>query len=428
MTKNTKPTIFSGVQPSGTLHIGNYLGAISNWVDLQDKYNSIFCVVDYHAITVKQDPKELNKNILDVVKIYMASGINPEKAVIFQQSDISAHTELMWILNCVANAGELKRMTQFRDKTGISSLQTQEQEDIKNLNKKFKEFANEKIKKPYKNIKPTITQYLSDLNKIKNQNEKEKLLYNFILASMAEGGNIAKNYFKKIYHEIYKLNQKLIEKENNKFNNSTVGIFDYPVLMASDILLYNTDLVPVGEDQKQHVELARTLARRFNSQFGKVFRIPEVEIRKEGARIMGLDDPTKKMSKSANPANYIALTDSPEVATKKIMKAVTDSGSEIKYDQKKKPAISNLLTIYSLLTGEDIKKLESKCECECKGYGDFKKKLAEAVGEFLVSFQKKYNSFGDDEIKEILKNGAEKVKPVADETLRRVKEKLGIKI
>ena len=322
MTKDNKPTIFSGVQPSGTLHIGNYLGAISNWVDLQDKYNSIFCVVDYHAITVKQDPKELNKNILDVVKIYMASGINPEKAVIFQQSNISAHTELAWILNCTARMSDLFKMTQFKDKTKV------------------------------------------DLEKIIEEIEKRTL---------KTFGN-SETYI--ISSEV----KKLVKELSNSLNNvrkSGIGLFDYPVLMASDILLYNTDLVPVGEDQKQHVELARTLARRFNSQFGKVFRIPEVEIKKEGARIMGLDDPTKKMSKSASPANYIALTDSPEVATKKIMKAVTDSDNEIKYDQKKKPAISNLLTIYSLLIGEDIKKVESKCECECKGYGDFKKRSEE---------------------------------------------------
>ncbi len=331
MSKISKKTIFSGVQPSGTLHIGNYLGAISNWVKMQDEYNSIFCVVDYHAITVKQDPKELSRNMLDVVKTYMASGINPEKSVIFQQSDVSAHTELAWILNCSgARISDLNKMTQFKDKAG----------------------------------------------------EEKK--------------------------------------------NVSIGLYDYPVLMAADILLYNTDLVPVGEDQKQHVELARTLARRFNSQYGEVFKVPEVEIRKEGARIMGLDDPAKKMSKSASPASYIALTDSPEVAAKKIMRAVTDSGCDIKYDKKNKPAISNLLTIYSLIIGEDIKKLEAKCEHECGGYGDFKKNVAEAVGEFLTIFQKKYNSFEDDEVREILSAGAEKVRPVAEETLTRVKEKLGI--
>jgi tryptophanyl-tRNA synthetase len=326
MTKTNK-TIFSGVQPSGALHIGNYLGAISNWVELQDKYNSIFCVVDYHAITVKQNPKELNRNILDVVKIYMASGVNPEKSVIFLQSDVSAHTELTWILNCVARLADLNKMTQFKDKAG---------------------------------------------------KDKESV---------------------------------------------SVGLYDYPVLMAADILLYNTDLVPVGEDQKQHVELSRALARRFNSQFGNTFKIPEVIIRKESGRIMGLDDPSKKMSKSANSAaNYIALLDAPKEAAKKIMRAVTDSGKEIKYNKDKKPAISNLLTIYSLLSGETIKELEKKYGG--KGYGEFKKDLAQVVGEFLTNFQKKYNSFQDDEIREILREGADKVRPVADETLRRVKEKL----
>ncbi len=330
MAKSDKKTIFSGVQPSGTIHIGNYLGAIKNWVGLQDKYDSIFCVVDYHAITVKQEPEELGRNILDVVKIYMASGINPEKSVIFRQSDISAHTELAWILNCAAaRVSDLNKMTQFKDKAG---------------------------------------------------QEKE---------------------------------------------NVSVGLYDYPVLMAADILLYNTDLVPVGEDQKQHVELARTLARRFNSRYGEVFKIPEVEIRKEGARIMGLDEANKKMSKSASPANYIALTDTPEAAAKKITRAVTDSGKEIKYDKENKPAISNLLTIYSLLSGEEIKELEKKYQG--KGYGDFKKDLSRTVGEFLTTFQKKYNSFEDDEVREILKEGAEKARPVAEETLGRVKERLGIK-
>lgn len=331
MEKQTKKTIFSGVQPSGSLHIGNYLGAIKNWVKLQDEYNSIFCVVDYHAITVKQDPKELSRNILDVVKIYLASGINPTKAIIFQQSDVSAHMELAWILNCVsARMSDLNKMTQFKDKAG------------------------------------------------KNQ------------------------------------------------ENVSVGLYDYPVLMASDILLYNTDAVPVGEDQVQHVELSRVLARRFNSQFGEVFKVPEVIIKKEGARIMGLDNPTKKMSKSASPVNYIALTDKPEIAAKKIMRAVTDSGCDIVYNPKEKPAIANLLTIYSLLTGIEIKKLEKKCACDCKGYGDFKKNLAQVAGDFLKTFQKKYNSFSDDEVREILKEGAERARPMAEKTLKRVKEKIGV--
>lgn len=328
MTDNKK-TIFSGVQPSGVLHIGNYLGALVQWVEMQDQYNCIFCVVDYHAITVKQDPKKLSQQILDTVKIYLASGINPEKSIIFQQSSISAHTELAWILNCVARMADLNKMTQFKDKAGEN--------------------------------KETVS----------------------------------------------------------------VGLYDYPVLMASDILLYNTDAVPVGEDQIQHVELTRAIAQRFNNQFGNTFKIPEVVIKKAGARIMGLDDATKKMSKSAtNVANYIALTDEPAIAAKKIIRAITDSGSEIIYNREAKPSISNLLTIYSLLADKSIKELEKNYQN--KGYGIFKKDLAEVVGNFLSLFQKKYYSFKDSEIKKILQQGRERAKPLADKTLERVKEKLGI--
>lgn len=327
--KNNKKTVFSGVQPSGVLQLGNYLGALEQWVKMQDQYNCIFCVVDYHAITVKQEPKELSRRILDVARTYLAAGINPAQAVIFKQSDISAHTELAWILNCAAaRLTDLNKMTQFKDK----------------------------------------------------------------------GSN----------------------KES-----VSVGLYNYPVLMAADILLYKTDAVPVGEDQVQHVELTRTLAQRFNREYGQVFKIPEVVIRKQGARIMGLDDPMKKMSKSAvSPANYIALTDAPEIAAKKIKRAVTDSGSEIKYDLKNKPAISNLLTIYSLLTGANFKELEKNYQG--RGYGDFKKDLAEEVKKFLTEFQIKYSSFHDDEIKQILKDGAEKVKPIAEGTLIKVKNNLGI--
>lgn len=324
-----KKTIFSGVQPSGTLHLGNYLGAILQWVEMQEKYNSIFCVVDYHAITVKQDPEKLKRQILDTTRAYLASGIDPKKSTIFLQSQISAHTELAWVLNTITKTGELNKMTQFKDKAG------------------------------------------------KNQ------------------------------------------------ESVGVGLYDYPVLMAADILLYNTDIVPVGEDQKQHVELARDLAKRFNNAYGDVFRVPDVQIRKEGARIMGLDDPMKKMSKSApTPANYIALTDTPEVATKKIMRAVTDSGADIKYDKNEKPAISNLLNIYSLLTDRDVKDIVK--EYKGKGYGDFKKGLAQVVSEFLVNFQNGYNQYSDDDIRAILEEGAKKVRPIAEENLRKVKEKIGV--
>lgn len=325
-----KKRIFSAVQPTGNLHIGNYLGAIAQWVENQEQGHSIFCVVDYHAITVKQDPEKLKRQILDTVKVYLALGIDPKKAVIFQQSHISAHTELAWILNCAsARISDLNKMTQFKDKAGKSQ------------------------------------------------------------------------------------------------ENVSVGLYDYPVLMAADILLYDTEIVPVGEDQKQHVELARDLAKRFNNDYGACLKVPEVALKKEGARIMGLDDPMKKMSKSAaSPANYIALADSPETAKKKIMRAVTDSGSEIIYDKEKKPAIANLLTIYSLLAARSVKDLEK--EYKGKGYGDFKKDLAEVVAEFLTGFQKKYDSYSDEEVRKILDEGAQKVRPIAEETLRKVKEKIGL--
>lgn len=325
-----KKTIFSGVQPSGDLHLGNYLGAIKQWVEMQNEYDCIFCVVDYHAITVKQEPEMLRKKILETAKLYFASGINPEKSVIFQQSSVSAHTELAWILNCVARISDLNKMTQFKDKAGKSQ------------------------------------------------------------------------------------------------ENVSVGLFDYPVLMAADILLYNTDVVPVGEDQVQHVELARDLAKRFNHQFGETFKIPEVKIKKEGARIMGLDNPEKKMSKSAaSSANYIALLDDPKVAMKKIMRAVTDSGSEIKYDKENKPEIANLLTIYSLLADMPVKELEKKYVG--KGYGDFKKDLAEVVRKFLANFQKRYKMISDQDARKILAAGAEKISPIAERILEDVKKKIGVR-
>jgi tryptophanyl-tRNA synthetase len=337
--KQEKKRIFSGIQPSGNIHLGNYLGAIKQWVELQNDYDSIFCVVDYHAVTVKQDPKELRKKIIEVAKIYLAAGIDPQKSTIFQQSDVSAHTELAWILNTVARMSDLFRMTQFKDKAGLQA-----------------------------------------------------------------DNNLT----------------------SEKVNKAGVGLFDYPVLMAADILLYNTDVVPVGEDQLQHVELTCELGRRFNHEFGETFMIPQPKIMKESARIMGLDDPTKKMSKSAKSEyNYIGLTDDPEKAAKKIMRAATDSGSEIKYDVKNKPGISNLLVIYSLLANDSIKNLESKYKG--KGYGDFKKDLAEVVRLFLTDFQKKYNMFSSEEVEKIMAEGGKKVKPIADETLEKVKKTIGVK-
>jgi len=381
---NNKPTIFSGVQPTGNLHLGNYLGALAQWVAMQDEYNSIFCVVDYHAITVKQEPTNLSRQILDTVKIYLAAGINPEKSIIFQQSDISAHTELAWILNTITKNADLSKMTQFKDKSGV---------DMNKLEDELKIFLENEI-----NFSPEVLEII----------EKDLKKGAELITKVALNASLKK------YKEFKK-----------KFNSIGVGLFDYPVLMAADILLYNTDAVPVGADQVQHVELSRTLAQRFNSQFGQTFKIPEVMVRKQGARIMGLDNPTKKMSKSmTSAANYIALTDEPKVAAKKIIRAVTDSGAEIKYSPEKKPAIANLLVIYSLLAEISIKELEKNYQG--RGYSEFKKDLAAVVDKFLTQFQIKFNSFADNDVREILKQGRERVKPLAEKTLARVKEKLGI--
>jgi tryptophanyl-tRNA synthetase len=327
-----KPIIFSGVQPSGKLHLGNYLGAISQWVEMQEDYQCFFCIVDQHAITVKQDPEQLRNKILEVAKIYLASGLDPRKAVIFQQSAVPAHAELAWILNCTAaRMADLNKMTQYKDKA------------------------------------------------------------------------------------------------RNKEDNVSVGLFDYPVLMAADILLYQTDIVPVGDDQVQHVELCRDLGKRFNKDYGPIFKIPEVRIRKSGARIMGLDDPTKKMSKSApSEYNYIALTDTPEQIRKKINRAVTDSRTDIVFDAKR-PGLANLLTIYSLVSHKSIPDLEKQYQ-DAQGYGIFKKDLAEALIQFLGDFKKRYDAIGDMEVREILKAGALKAAHAAASTLNAVKDKIGFDI
>lgn len=327
-----KKSVFSGVQPSGKLSIGNYIGAISQWVKMQEKYNCIFSVVDYHSITVFQEPEELRKKILDIVKLYLAAGIDPKKSIIFQQSSVSAHTELAWILNCYgARVADLNKMTQFKDKAG------------------------------------------------KNQ------------------------------------------------ESSSVGLYDYPVLMAADILLYETDVVPVGEDQKQHVELARDIAKRFNNQFSETFIVPDLIIKKEGAKIMSLTNPEKKMSKSDTNENAkISLLDEPELARKKIMRAVTDSSSDIYYDLENKPAISNLLTIYAQLGNREIPRLVK--DYKDKGYGDFKKDLAEVVVNFLTKFQARYNEISDKEAIKILEEGNKKMNLIASKKLEEVKNKIGIKI
>lgn len=323
--------VFSGVQPSGVLTIGNYLGAIRNFAKLQHEADCIFCVVDLHALTVPQDPKELHDATLDVARLFVACGIDPEKATIFVQSHVPAHAELSWLLECNSYFGELRRMTQFKDKS-------------------------------------------------------------------------AKN-------EVV-----------------TAGLFTYPVLMAADILLYQTDQVPVGEDQKQHLELARDIAERVNSRFGQTFKVPEPYIppRSAGGRIMSLVDPEEKMSKSSDdPKSYIGLLDPPDAIRKKIRSAVTDSGREVKDHEANKPAISNLLVIYSLCSGQPIEEIEKKYSDS--GYGEFKKDLADIVVEILEPIQKRFEELcKPGVIEEILRRGKERVEKLAAPTLEDFRRKLGL--
>jgi len=335
--------IFSGIQPTNVIHIGNYLGALKNWVALQDEGEAIYCIVDLHAITVPQEPEVLKEKILEVAALFIACGVDPEKATLFIQSSRPEHSELAWILNCYTYLGELKRMTQFKDKSGE--------------------------------------------------------------------------------------NQDAV----------SAGLFDYPVLMAADILLYQTTHVPVGEDQKQHIEITRDIAGRFNNKYAcpdkggsETFTMPEPIIKQSTARIMGLDDPTKKMSKSSpNSSSYIALTDSPDTIKDKIKRAVTDSGSEIKADPStslgaSKPAITNLLNIFSGMSGREVAEIEK--EFEGKGYGDFKEALAEAIIAELAPIQDKFNSLmaDRDALRQILADGSAKIAPIAQKTLSDVKSKVGL--
>lgn len=374
--------LFSGIQPSGNLHLGNYLGAIKQWVELQDQYEAIFCVVDMHAITVPQDPAELRKKVIEAAKMYLAAGIDPEKSTIFIQSNVSAHTELGWVLNTITKNGELARMTQFKDKSGL------------NLDRSL--LGSVSSGKLDEIIESVIEKY--------KKKETTKIPEN-IVNSALEIGSIAFSEFKK------------------NFNETGVGLFAYPVLMAADILLYDTAVVPVGDDQKQHVELTRDLAERFNSRFGEAFVVPEPLITKEGARIMGLDDPSKKMSKSAaSEYNYIALTDDAETVRRKIKKAVTDSGSEIVYSVEK-PALKNLINIYTLLSGKSISEIETMYVG--KGYGDFKNDLAEVVVNFLTPFQERVKNISDEEALAILRAGATKARELAEKKVQMVYEKVG---
>lgn len=324
-----KPVLLSGIQPSGNLTIGHYLGALRNWVLLQRNYDCLFVLVDLHAITVRQEPAKLRRRCLDFLALYLACGIDPEESTIFVQSHVPQHAELAWVLNCFTYMGELNRMTQFKDKSRK--------------------------------------------------------------------------------HE----------------DNINAGLFSYPVLMAADILLYQTNLVPVGADQKQHLELTRDLAERFNNAYSETFAVPEPYIPPVGARIMSLQDPTNKMSKSdENDKNYIALLDPLDVAASKIKRAVTDSGTTVEYDESR-PGISNLVTIYSSLTNDSFDAIRDRYAG--KGYAEFKADLAEIVVEWLRGLQDKYNAIIHDKayLEGLLNKGAEHARARANRTLKKVYRKVG---
>jgi tryptophanyl-tRNA synthetase len=324
--------VLSGIQPTAdSFHFGNYLGALRQWVDLQEEYQPFFFIADLHAITVEQDPKVLRERCLRAAAQLLAMGIDPQRSAIFIQSQVPAHAQLGWVLQCLTGFGEARRMTQFKDKS----------------------------------------------------------------AKAGEGA-------------------------------ASVGLFTYPVLQAADILLYRPHFVPVGEDQRQHLELTRDLAQRFNHRYKKTFRLPEPYILKATAKIADLQDPTSKMSKSASsPAGIIEMLDDPRSSAKKIRSAVTDSGSEIRFDPEEKPGVSNLLTIYSALTGRPIVELEG--DYAGRGYGDLKKELAEVVVDFVTPFRERTLELLDDQsyLTEVLRRGAERAHAVADATLRDVYQRVG---
>jgi tryptophanyl-tRNA synthetase len=321
--------VFSGVQPTGNIHIGNYLGALKQFVELQNENDCVYCIVDMHSLTAPQDPKKLKQNILDVAALYLAVGLDPKKSIIFVQSEVPAHAELAWVLMCNSYTGELSRMTQFKQKS-------KEQESA-----------------------PT-------------------------------------------------------------------GLFCYPILMAADILLYDTDIVPVGNDQKQHIELTRDLALRINHTYGETFVVPDGRFLKEGARIMSLDDPSSKMSKSAeNIHSRISLLDDPAKIKKSIMRSTTDSEGSIRFSADEKPGVSNLLTIYSVFSGISITDLEK--QYDGMGYGALKKDLVEVICSSLEPIQKRYNEIRfSDELTDILRDGSERANLAAEKTMRRVKDRFGL--
>ena len=324
-----KPVIFSGIQPSGTLTLGNYIGALRNFKLLEDEYDCVYCVVDLHALTVRQDPTQLRNRCLSLAAIYMAVGLDPDKSLIYCQSHVSAHTELAWILNCFTYMGELQRMTQFKDKSAKHA------------------------------------------------------------------------------------------------DNINAGLFTYPVLMAADILLYQTNLVPIGADQKQHLEITRDIGQRFNSLYGDVFTIPEAYIGKVGSRVMSLQEPTRKMSKSDPEETFIALLDKPEDIRRKLKRAVTDSEGDIRFDPDNKPGVSNLLSIIAALTDEPIDSVVAGLSG--KGYGELKNRATECVLDTLTPIQAEYTRIMADKaaLQAILDRNAQEASRRANRILDKVKRKVG---
>ena len=325
-----KKIVFSGIQPTGNLHLGNYIGALRNFGPLQEEYDCLYSIVDLHAITVRQNPTQLRQNCLKLMSLYLAAGLDPDKSLIYFQSHVPAHAELAWVLNCFTYMGELSRMTQFKDKA---------QKHAENIN---------------------------------------------------------------------------------------VGLFAYPTLMAADILLYQTNFVPVGNDQKQHIEITRDIAERFNAIYGDVFTIPEPLIGKVGARVMSLSDPTRKMSKSDPEDTFIAILDEPNVIRKKVRRAVTDSEALVKYDVENKPGVSNLMSIYSAVTGKAFAEIEN--EFVGKGYGDFKEAVADAVIAELEPIQARYRQISADKayLNEVMTKGAERAGKLAARTMSKVRRKVGL--
>lgn len=320
--------VFSGIRPTGDIHIGNYLGAIKQWIALQKEHDCLFCIVDWHAITTPFSPQKIKNYIRELAITYLAAGVNPQKSILFVQSQVKEHAELTWLLGSITPIGELSRMTQYKEKSA---------------------------------------------------NLKQK---------------------------------------------SSAGLLIYPILMAADILLYQTEIVPVGEDQAQHVEFARTLAQKFNHRFGQTFKLPKAIIPKSGARIKCLQNPTKKMSKTGNSKGCIGLFDEPKEIKEKVMSAVTDAGKEIKYDLKNKPGIANLLTIYHLFSGQSIKDIEK--EFDGKGYAQFKKALSELLVESLKPFREAEKKYSEEKIQQILFAGAKKAQKLASQTIELTNKNMGL--